>query len=281
MRVAEISAVPEVEAPGEWFDGTQEWAGPADEVALEALSAADSLISRTLSQTTAHHARRFKEAMSATLGGPLGSVVITYPSEVPPARALSTFAAWLGVVPDQISRAIGGHINIVRSGVGHRHDQAWHTDSTPWIVPNRWTLLSRLRIVEPATAPATGILPISTLATLLSENPRALILLRRQPIEWRANFPNLPQLMAPILDASYPRWVQPVVAAHLDSVDQEFVHAVRAMECAISKAPYAEATVTSGRMLAFDNYRVMHRGPRIEETVGRHLLRIKVGGRPA
>lgn len=269
-----------IELPVSWFDDDEEWAEEPRQAVIEALGPRGASI-RDISRTTPAEASVLEQGIRESLLGDQRHVVLTYPSHIRAERAAATVAKWLGARHEAVSNEIGGHITVVNSGVGHRHDQAWHTDSTPWVAPNRWTVLGSLSPAAGITAPATGILPLARVAVALAEKaPQSLIRLRYLSLEWRANFTNYTSLPSPILDAVFPRWVHPIVHEQLTPEDADLAEAVEDFEDALNSVQHETPVVTTGQIVVFDNHAALHRGPHLEETSGRKLIRIKVGGVP-
>lgn len=268
--------------PEEWLDniGSDLEIDTVEEV-IAALTDEAHPVQERVRNTSPNVAAEFEKAFSSATRTSRGYAEVLYNPSLPVAWAASSLALWLGFGRDTYSSAIGGHISIVSSGIGHRHDQAWHTDSTPWVVPNRWTILGLLSMRERLALPATGILPLETVASALAWDPAVLQRLRSHSVDWRANFPDLSPLRAPILDATFPRWVHPVVVEQHEEMGGEFQGAVESLVSVLSHgALWHEPTVKPGVLLVFDNYAVLHRAPLLEATAGRQLLRIKVGGVP-
>jgi hypothetical protein len=265
--------------PGEWFADPQDWTGLADATALAALRTEHYPAHRAVRATPPDTAAGFDLALRTALGS--GYAVLAYPGPASPVRAAVCLASWLGLTGSGLSTQIGGHVSVVESGIGHGDNQDWHTDSTPWQVPNRWTVLAHLGAAGATAFPPTGILPLAEVtAALAATDPGALVTLRSTPVRWRANFAALPDLGAPVLDQVQPRWVRPVVAEQLTDHGPDLVRAAGLLESVLARTDSAEAVVRPGRLLVLDNQAVLHRSPRLDHTCGRRLLRIKVGGLP-
>jgi hypothetical protein len=265
-----------IRLPSAWFDETPRVTS-ADE-SRELLRADGGTIRAAISRSSASELAEFHETLTYSLSGPRAHAVIEYPAEVPAATAASLVGGWFGVTGRHVHEEVGGVVSHVVSGVGHRHDQAWHTDSTPWAVPNRYSILGLLSRGDGDLGP-TGILPLTDLEQMLAHSGGTLTTLRTLVVHWRHNFPDLPDLESPILDAAQPRWVWPVLESAYESLTAELAQAVDTLAAALARAPHFEALVAPGRLLMFDNLRAMHRGPHLEQTSGRELVRIKVGGR--
>lgn len=204
----------------------------------------------------------------------------SYPKEHGALHAVTMLASWLGLAGDGVHEQLGGTATIVRSGLGHRHDQQWHTDSTPWRQPNVMTMLGQVHLAEGIEPPATDLLPLRRVEQALAADPAALHLLRTQLIPWRRNFPDLEQFSAPILGIDAPRWVQSVLDDLHPDLDSEMIRAVEVLKQVLNESPAVEVTVQPGELVMFDNRANLHRGPRIEQNFERRLVRIKLGGRP-
>ena len=266
-----------IEAPVSWFDDPLPALSQGADCAA-ALKTCGSELRKIITRPSAHATKAFQAQLVSALGGDPGHAMVTFPKQVPAAVACTLLAAWLGVPAGSVHDEIGGTASNVVSGAGHRHDQAWHTDSTAWLLPNRFTLLG-LRSETGQDAP-TGILPIRRLEHLLLDDQEALAALRSEDLPWRVNFPHLPQLWGPILDPVAPRWVRPVVDPLREQMSPVLACGVGHLEAALAgQAPWYEPTTARGRLVVFDNYEVMHRGPAFESSYGRELIRIKVGGK--
>lgn len=202
----------------------------------------------------------------------------SYPQEYGALHATALLAAWIGFDPAAVHEDLGGTVTIVRSGLGHRDDQKWHTDSTPWRRPNRLTLLGQVHLAEGFEAPATELLPLAVAEEALSAHPDALHVLRSMPVPWRRNFPDRPQLGAPILSIDLPRWVGSVLEQCINDLPAELQAAVGVFRSTIDTLPPVKAVVEPGQLLIFDNHANLHRGPNIEQVLERRLIRIKIGG---
>mgnify|MGYP003493805292 FL=1 len=131
----------------------------------------------------------------------------SYPREYGAVHAAAALAAWIGPAPESVHEDLGGTVTIVQSGLGHRDDQKWHTDSTPWWRPNAMTLLGQVHLAGGFEAPATELLPISAVDEAMAAHPAALHTLRSTPVPWRRNFPQRRQFSAPVLSMGPPRGV--------------------------------------------------------------------------
>lgn len=212
------------------------------------------------------------------LRGSDAHVLVDYPADVSALRAATLIAGWMGVPPEAVHEHIGGTVSHVISGAGHRHDQSWHTDSTPWEEPNRYSILGFLNGAANTDA-STDLQPIDALQDILADDPAALGALRHEDIAWRRNFPLLPALQAPILDPQTPRWVWPVLEQLLDEMSDDLRRGTLAVAQLINELPHQSPVVAPGRLLVFDNWRALHRGPHLDTSSRRELVRIKVGGR--
>lgn len=217
--------------------------------------------------------------LSAGLRAALGSHgLYSYPKESGALHAATMLAIWIGFDPTTVHEDLGGTVTIVQSGLGHRDDQKWHTDSTPWRRPNRLTLLGQVNLGEGLEAPATELLPIGTVDKALSAHPAELHILRSSPVPWRQNFPDRVPLTAPILAIDQPRWVGSVLDQCMADLHNELQTAVGIFRSTLQDLPPVAAVVEPGRLLIFDNHANLHRGPNIEQKHERRLVRIKIGG---
>ncbi|HEY5854083.1 MAG TPA: hypothetical protein VIW24_08540 [Aldersonia sp.] len=265
-----------VEMPQEWVDMPPPPLKTVSDCAI-ALRAGQwaTFNSSTWSHTPA--LANFAERFWEQLRGPTAHVVIEYSHDISSLHAVTLTSAWMGLSPRSVHNDLGGTVSHVVSGVGHRHDQSWHTDSTPWTVPNRYSILGFLA-GESDARQSTDLLPIGTLKPLLANDPTALSALRNEHIPWRRNFPDLNALDAPVLGKTIPRWVWPVLEPLLGDFSANLRRGVLALaEFANSTAHYAPV-VAPGRVLVFDNRRALHRAPHLEAKSGRELIRIKIGG---
>ncbi len=204
----------------------------------------------------------------------------SYPQEYGALHAAAALAAWIGPAAESVHEDLGGTVTIVRSGLGHRDDQKWHTDSTPWRRPNAMTLLGQVHLASGMTAPATELLPLSAVDKAMVQHPQALHTLRSKSVPWRRNFPHRHQFSAPILSVDQPRWVGSVLTDLEEELTDELRNAVEIFRTVIDAMPPVQATVEPGRLLIFDNRANLHRGPNIEQNFERRLIRIKLGGEP-
>jgi len=211
------------------------------------------------------------------LRGPRGHVILQIPTGISSVGAATMVAAWMGLRPDQVHDDIGGTVSHVTSGAGHRHDQSWHTDSTAWNEPNRYSVLGLLQGAG-ASDQATDLLALACLRPGLADDPAAWAALQTEPIPWRRNFPHLPGLAAPVFATPHPRWVWPVVEELMDELSENLQRGVTSVERLINQVPYHSPVVTRSRLLVFNNGQMLHRGPHLEESSGRELIRIKVAG---
>jgi len=209
--------------------------------------------------------------------GPRGHVVLEIPPCMSSVAAAALVAAWMGLRSDQVHDHIGGTVSHVVSGVGHRHDQSWHTDSTPWHEPNRYSVLGLLSGAG-ADEESTDLLALSSLHQGLADDPAAWAALRTESIPWRRNFPHLARLKAPVLGTRHPRWVWPVLEELMDELSPDLQRGVALVARLVNDVPHHSPVVTRSQVLVFDNGQMLHRGPHLEESSGRELIRIKVAG---
>lgn len=261
---------------------------PASWFSIDPLSGDDATVRSVLrdpSHPLIELIRRTPTDQARVLGAGVRSAVgahaqFSYPPEHGALHAAAALAAWIGPAPESIHEDLGGTVTIVRSGLGHRDDQKWHTDSTPWWRPNAMTLLGHIHLAPGLASPATELLPISSVEDAMAVHPAALHLLRSTSVPWRRNFPNRRQLSAPILSLDLPRWVGSVLADLEGSLGKEMQNAVDVFRRTIDAMAPVRAVVEPGQLLMFDNRANLHRGPTIEQDFERRLVRIKLGGEP-
>jgi hypothetical protein len=278
MAVTNTRPSPDViPMPRHWFDlELPRIATPAD---CERILVTQSPLLRSRLTKGVSADAEFFERLHDAIAGPAAHAILGFPGDVPAAAAAALLATWFGVGGDAVHTDIGGTVSHVVSGVGHRHDQAWHTDSTPWAMPNKLSILGLISIPTVTPAP-TEILPLVLLEQSLLRDAEALLMLRGTPIDWRRNFPDLSDLRAPILDPSTPRWVWPVVEVMLGEFPREFIRSIEVLLQTLNSVSHYAPRVDHGQLLLFDNHRALHRGPPLEATAGRELVRVKIGGRP-
>lgn len=228
-------------------------------------------------RVTGGHDSDFEGEFWSRLNGPRGHVVVGMQPGMSSVGAASIIAAWMGLAPTQLHHDIGGTVSHVVSGVGHRHDQSWHTDSTPWRKPNRYSVLGLVSGTG-ADDESTDLLALASLEQGLASDPAAWAALRTEAIPWRRNFPHLADLSAPILGTTHPRWVWPVLEELMDEFSRDLRRGVSLVARLINEVAHYSPIVTRSTVLVFDNGRMLHRGPHLEESAGRELIRIKMVG---
>lgn len=219
----------------------------------------------------------FAQVFWSQLRGPDRHVAVGVPSGLSPALLACLVAAWMGLKPSAMHDDIGGTVSHVVSGAGHRHDQSWHTDSTAWVEPNRYSVLALLA-GRPTDNESTDLLSVATLARALTIDPAAAKSLAYEAITWRRNFPHLPILDAPILSDPVTRWVWPVIKDEMGRVSDDLCRGVQLAARLVNELPFHRPIVSADRLLVFDNWYALHRGPHVERASGRELIRIKVTG---
>ncbi|ODT12147.1 MAG: hypothetical protein ABS61_00595 [Microbacterium sp. SCN 70-18] len=265
----------DVPLPASWFTG-EPLAGDDATVRAVLRSTSNPLID-LVRRTAPDEARVLAAGVRSAVGA---HASFSYPPEHGALHAAAALAAWIGPAPESVHEDLGGTVTIVRSGLGHRDDQKWHTDSTPWRRPNAMTLLGQVHLAAGQSAPATELLPLVAVEQAMSEHAAALHVLRSTPVPWRRNFPDRRPLAAPILALDIPRWVGSVLTDLQGELDPEFQNAVDLFRATIDGMAPLRAVVEPGRLLMFDNRANLHRGPRIAQDVERRLIRIKLGGEP-
>lgn len=222
---------------------------------------------------------RIREALTTLLGNSGGAILLTgfAPREME-AVAHAT-AKRLGHADYAASALMGGYRSEVVGSPSVPAQHAWHTDSTPWARPNRWTILGLLEGAQDPSG-ATCILPWSSVDLVGRIGRDALDALIHECVPWRAQFPQLPPFQAPILGTA-PRWFRPALQPLLDAPGSGRVAAAVAKlaEELASASYWLEAVIEPGTLLIFDNHAVLHRGPASSDE-RRRLLRLKVEGRP-
>lgn len=275
-------AIPEVAAPRNWADPAATGAVPDREPERMAEAVAAFLRSGPAAASESERAdvARFAAGLRAALAGPSRSALVT---DFPPGRnttVTALVAALLGETGYASCEPIGGPVSVVTSGARLRHDQAWHTDSTPWARPNRWTVLGLLRQDPRHRRAPTGVLPWTAVDRDWDPGPSATAELSGTALSWRTAFPGLPALTAPVRAAA-PRWMRPAVEAVRGGLPPGTAAALDALDRRLSAVTgWYEAVVEPGTVLVFDNHAALHRGPEFHEPSRRTLLRIKVSGLP-
>jgi hypothetical protein len=259
--------------PGAWFEGEPLIGDDATVRGL--LRDPEHPLVEVIRRTPEEEARKLAVGVRTAVGG---HAQFTYPSEYGALHAAAALAAWIGPAPESVHEELGGTVTIVRSGLGHRDDQKWHTDSTPWWRPNAMTLLGQVHLAAGFDAPATELLPLGTVDAAMAEYPAALHALRSTAVPWRRNFADRRPFSAPILSLDPPRWVGSVLADLRDELSDELRDAVDVFRETVDALPPVRAVVEPGRLLMFDNRANLHRGPDIEQDLERRLIRIKLGG---
>lgn len=260
--------------PAAWFEGTP-LTGDDDTVRALLRDPAHPLVD-LVRRTPPEQGRRLVTGVRSAIGA---HAEFSYPAEHGALHAAALLAAWIGPPPGSVHKDLGGTVTLVRSGLGHRDDQQWHTDSTPWWRPNAMTLLGQVHLAEGYATPATELLPLVVVDEAMADYPAALRELRSTPVPWRSkNFADRRQFSAPILSLDPPRWVGSVIAELVDELTPAMSEAVATFRSTIADLAPVKVAVEPGRLLMFDNRANLHRGPRIEPVLERRLIRIKLGG---
>lgn len=221
----------------------------------------------------------FLADLYAALRGPACCVMVTHQNPAQVVAAVSLLGVTLGDVTYPASPTLGGPASVVPTGGVDRYEQAWHTDSTPWIVPNRWSVLGLLHEDPQLPGAPTGILPWHLLERAWRTDESVIAQLREIDLPWRDQYPSLPQLRVPIW-RDVPRWFRPALAPVIDRPEGRLRAACAVDEALKRTRACYEAVVAPGRLLVFDNYAVLHRGPAVCDPSDRTLLRLKVDGVP-
>lgn len=258
-----------------------EWVNTDVAGLIEVADAASALRSGLPHVWLAEHdetSRSFGAELWNRLSGCYGHTLLEIPARMSGVGAATLVAAWMGLRPDQVHDDIGGTVSHVVSGVGHRHDQSWHTDSTPWHEPNRYSVLALLKGAG-ADEESTDLLALRSLRQVLASDPTALAALKTEPVPWRRNFRHLTDLYAPVLGTPHPRWVWPVLVELMDELSADLQRGVALVARHVNEVHYYTPVVTRSHLLVFNNAQMLHRGPRLERTSHRELVRIKVAGK--
>jgi hypothetical protein len=269
-------AVLELSLPAEWRPTLAAWPraeAPAGVVAALRRVRDNGLLS------SLRGADGFLLALRTALAGPSRSAVVTYSDPRRVVEVVSLLGALLGDVTYAASPTLGGPASAVPTGGIDRYEQAWHTDSTPWTVPNRWSVLGLLR-EDPALPDApTSILPWSALLEGWHLDAGLLRALHGHRLSWREQYPALPPLSAPIL-GDVPRWFRPALADLIDDPARRVAECHALDDALRHVTSWYETVIAPGRVLIFDNHAALHRGPAVREPSPRTLLRLKTDGIP-
>ncbi len=228
----------------------------------------------------APEAKAFRARICAQLESAPHAVLVTGVVPEDAAAASVVIGSLLGNLDYAPSPTLGGAISEVVSAPEVPQDQAWHTDSTPWIVPNRWTVLGMLEPDQGIGDSATAILPWDLVFSGWPEAAPVAHELEGLAFEWRAKFPLLESLRAPIF-GSLRRWFRPCLETCLSNPSTGGFAALSALDRRLQTVQgFAEATIRASTVLVLDNSRVVHRGPQVRRTSSRRLIRVKVAGVP-
>jgi hypothetical protein len=276
---AERTTIPEATVPVGWESVLAKWPAVGPSGLVDAVHLArDSGQLSVLSRSDGEYGD-FATWLRAGLAGVTRSVAVTFPEARHTPAVVSLLGALLGKVDYPAGRTLGGPASAVPTGGVDRYEQAWHTDGTPWAVPNRWTILGLLHGDPALPQAATSVLPWAEIEEAWQDDPDLLDALRRHEFPWRNQYPHLPPLSAPIRGA-VARWFRPALAGFIDDPTRR-VAACHAVDMALKGATrWYEAVVVPTRVLIFDNYAALHRGPAVKELSSRTLLRLKVSGSP-
>ena len=276
---SERVAIPETTVPAGWEPVLAAWpkAGPSGLVDAVRL-ARDTRQLSVLSRSDGEYGD-FAACLRAGLAGVTRSVTVLFPDARYTPAVVSLLGALLGEVDYPVGQTLGGPASAVPTGGVDRYEQTWHTDSTPWTVPNRWTILGLLRGDPGLPDAATSVLPWAEVEEAWHDDPDLLGALQHHEFSWRDQYPSLPPLSAPIR-GTVPRWFRPALADFIDDSTRR-VAACHAVDTALKSVRRSyEAVVAPNRVLIFDNYAALHRGPAVKELSSRTLLRLKVSGSP-
>ncbi len=274
--LASNMSIPELPLPPEWTPVLDAWPSTTAPTGV-----VDSIRAARTGGLLAESGRyaEFADVLRTALAGDARSVVVTHTNPKQVVEVVSLVGALLGDVTYPTSPVLGGPASAVPTGGVDRYEQAWHTDSTPWVVPNRYSVLGLLRGDSALENAETCVLPWSTIDHEWCAEPALDEELRKHLFSWRDNYPSLPELSAPI-QGDMPRWFRPALADLIDDPVRR-VEACRAVDNALLRVTsWYEAEVAPGRVLVFDNHEALHRGPAVPGPSTRTLLRLKVDGTP-
>ncbi len=102
----------------------------------------------------------FTQEVRDALAAPPHRVAGGLSVECPPAAAAMLMGHLLGGVHDTSLGSLEGPVSLCAyGGGGLKYDQDWHTDSSPWATPNRWTVLALLEPDSQRPDMATSVVP--------------------------------------------------------------------------------------------------------------------------
>jgi hypothetical protein len=269
-------AVPDLPVPADWVPLLTAWPAAAPSELLKGLRVArdTGLLARLRAG-----GEPFGASLRETLAGPSRSATVSLPRAGLTLAVVSMVGDLLGRYDLPAGATLGGPVSEVPTGGPDRYEQSWHTDSTPWLLPNRWTVLGLLREDPALHEPATGVLPWSLVDEHWEGGDALPAALRQEEVSWRERYPQLEPLHAPVR-GTVPRWFRPALDTFLCSGTPAAV-AGRELERRLAAVPrWHEAVVAPTRVLVFDNHAALHRGPAIARPSARTLLRFKVDGAP-
>ena len=267
-----IGKIPELSVPATWADA----AGDVD------VATAEDLLAALLAP--AHPARRlaltatgFADRLRIALAGDAGSAVVAFPD------GMSVHLAAL-LVAEVLGGARVNHVPLV--GPVHEVNstsdkEAWHTDASPWLVPNRWTLLGSVSCAPRWAQAPTCVLPFTRALADWPERAHHLRVLTSHQANWRQTFDGAGENLVPaIVPDAVHRWIRLAVPAEFAD-DGPVGAAYRSFDAWLASVPsWYEAVVRPGSLLIIDNHRVLHHGPAVEDPDERVVLRVKPGGVP-
>jgi hypothetical protein len=270
--------VPAVPVPDTWAALLADWPADAPGALRKGLRAArDTGLLADLHAVTG--SADFRTSLTDTLAGPSCCAAIPLPDPGLTLAVVSVLGDLLGRHDHPVSATLGGPVSEVPTGGIDRYEQTWHTDSTPWVLPNRWTILGLLREDPTLHEPATSLLPWAFVDEDWADGGALPPALRHEAVSWRARYPQLAPLHAPVR-GEVARWFRPALDAFLAG-GTPAAAAGRELDRRLAAVPrWYEAVVAPARVLIFDNHAALHRGPAIPRPSTRTLLRFKVGGLP-
>ncbi len=270
-----IRDVPQLPVPEHWARVLDAWPSahhPRDVVAGIEHARTAGLVADAMTGT-------FVTELRAALAGAAGSVMVAFGDPAWVVPVISLVGAVLGDVTYRRDGVLGGSASVVPTGGVDHYEQAWHTDSTPWDVPHKWSVLGLLAADPTLERPVTSVLPWTLVSAAWCGERTLEDQLRTHRFSWRERYKGLPALSAPVL-GDVPRWFRPALAEFLDDPQRRVAACAAIDHCLQRATAWFEAEVSAERVLVFDNHAVLHRGPAVRRRSCRTLLRLKVDGTP-
>jgi hypothetical protein len=271
--------IPEASVPVSWKQVLAEWPGVDPSRLVDSIS-----LARKLGLLSAVHCSdgengEFVAWLREGLAGVTRSVTVTFADPRYVSAVVSLLGVLLGDVDYSPESALGGPASVVSTGRVGQHEEWWHTDSTAWRTPNRWTILGLLRDDPNLLDSATSVLPWAEIERKWRGDPVMLEQLAHRAFPWRREYPHLAPISAPIC-GEVVRWFRPALSDYIDDLTLR-VDACHALdEMLKTSSQWYDAVVAPTRVLVFDNHAALHRGPAVKEQSCRLLIRLKVSGTP-